>query len=319
VAFNILLIVGMPGRSQEARLGSDQSKITTASAVRARTGPQFAAQEVGRLKLGTIVNALARSAEQDQIGAKKDYWYRVNLPTGESGWVFGGLLKDYDPAHRGEILRQIIDERLTVEQMTAEDGMDLYNFVLSALTETKDAGARGELELSKLLALSRWFGGIPIEQRERPPYSLWVKAHEREVVYSEPSGQWLVRSGLYWDLERKYKGTSVGERIAWAAAQNPLPGECESDEVCQFMYVFETDGKYLEAYPTGAHAGEAMANLEVALSSEGVKSVLNSKSTEQDAAVQRSELKKAIAALRVSVGKAQGTEKEALQKMLIGM
>src|SRR5882757_7072201 len=102
-AFSLLLIAGMPGLSQEARLSSDQAKITTASAVRARTGPQFAAQEVGRLKLGTVVNTVARSAEQDQIGAKKDYWYRVNLPTGESGWVFGGLLREYDPAHRGEI------------------------------------------------------------------------------------------------------------------------------------------------------------------------------------------------------------------------
>jgi hypothetical protein len=52
---------------------------------------------------------------------------------------------------------------------------------------------------------------------------------------------------------------------------------------------------------------------------EGVKSVLSSKSTEQDAAVQQSELKKAIAALRVSAGKAQGTEKDALQKKLNGM
>ena len=43
--------------------------------------PQVAAEEVVRLKLGTVVNAIARSTNQDTIGGKTDYWYRVNLQT----------------------------------------------------------------------------------------------------------------------------------------------------------------------------------------------------------------------------------------------
>ena len=45
--------------AQEVKLSAAQPKITTASAVRARTGPQVTAEEIMRLKLGTVVRARA--------------------------------------------------------------------------------------------------------------------------------------------------------------------------------------------------------------------------------------------------------------------
>src|SRR5262245_42599919 len=54
--------------AQEVNLSEPRQKITTVSAVRARTGPQTAAQEITRLKLGTVVSAVARSADQSEIG-----------------------------------------------------------------------------------------------------------------------------------------------------------------------------------------------------------------------------------------------------------
>ena len=47
--------------AQEVRLAREQQKITAASNVRARGGPQTSAPEVMRLKLGTVVAAVARS------------------------------------------------------------------------------------------------------------------------------------------------------------------------------------------------------------------------------------------------------------------
>ena len=88
--------------AQEVKLSAAQPKITTASAVRARTGPQVAAEEITRLKLGTVVRAVARTTDDFEIGGKKDYWYRINLPGAQSGWIFGGLLKDYSTAGREE-------------------------------------------------------------------------------------------------------------------------------------------------------------------------------------------------------------------------
>src|SRR5215510_6222302 len=79
-------------QTDEIKLDPAQPRITTVSAMRVRRAPQVSAEEVVRLKLGTIVNAIARSTNQDTIGGKTDYWYRINLPNGDSGWLFGGLL-----------------------------------------------------------------------------------------------------------------------------------------------------------------------------------------------------------------------------------
>jgi len=302
--------------AQEVELKAPQTKITNASAVRARTGPQVAAQEVMRVKLGTVLSAVARSADESEIGGKRDYWYRVKLPSGETAWVFGGLLADYDPARREEIFRRIIEERLKVEGLSFEDGMDLYSFVSDSLAGAVETSAKAEFELLRVLALSRSVMSIPFEERERPPYRDWYKAHEPELVYSEPSGSWLVRSEVLWSLERKYRGTPVAERIAWEAAQNPLPGECEGDEVCYFLYLSDTEGRYLSLYPNGPHAGEVLRNFEQALASADLKSLLGNKSGDVYAAEQRAELRKALAELRTTLPKTSGTQKATLLRTL---
>jgi hypothetical protein len=302
--------------AQEVKLSAAQPKITTASAVRARTGPQVAADEIMRLKLGTVVSAVARTADDSEIGGKKDYWYRVDLPGAQSGWIFGGLLKDYSTARREEALREIIGERLKAESMSFDDGIDLYNFASNAVAQTKSPNVKVEFELLKLLALSRSLNGIPFDKRERAPYRDWLKAHQQEIVYSEPSGEWLVRSDLFWNLERMYHRAPIAERIAWEAAQNPLPGECEGDEVCEFLYVNATDGQYLRLHPSGAHAGEALKNLEEALVSEELASTLKSKSRDKYAVMQREDLIKALAELRLTLSKTSSPEKAALLKQL---
>src|SRR5690349_24855341 len=60
----IMLVLGHAG------LLCAQSKITTVSAMRVRSGPQTTAQEITRLKLGTVVNATERSSNQDTVGGK---------------------------------------------------------------------------------------------------------------------------------------------------------------------------------------------------------------------------------------------------------
>lgn len=302
--------------AQEVKLAAPRQKITTASAVRARTAPQVAAEEVTRLKLGTILSAVARSGEEAEVGAKKDYWYRVQLPSGGSAWVFGGLLADYEPARRAEISRRIIDERLKAEQLSFEDGVDLYNFASAAAASASAPDARAEFELLRLLALGRSVASMPFDQRERPPYRDWYKAHEQEIVYSEPSASWLVRSELFWQLERKVHGTPAGERVAWEAAQNPLPGECEGDEVCHFLYLYDTEGRYLGLYPNGSHASEALKNLTEALASPDLESMLRSRGGDKYLAEQRAALRKALADLRLVVPKTSGPEKEPLLKIL---
>ena len=301
---------------QEVSLSEARPKITIVSAVRARTGPQLAAQEIMRLKLGTVVSAVARSADASEVGGKKDYWYQVNLPNGSPGWVFGGLLVDYDHTRRPEIFRQIIDERHKVESMSFEDGVDYYNFVGSALAEAKEPTAKGELELLRLHALGRAVAQIPDGQQERPPYRNFHKAHEREIYRHEFAGGWAVRPEMFWNLELKYRGSTVGDRIAWDAAQALRQGECEGDEVCQFLALHDTEGKYVSLYPRGAHASEALQNIEQALSSGELASTLKSKDGDKYAAEARTALRKALVELRTAVSKTMAPEKTAIIKRL---
>lgn len=313
------LTLGASAHAQEVKLEEARQKMAAASAVRVRAMPQFSSSEVTRLKLGAVVTAVARSAEMDEIGGRKDYWYLVQLPAGGTGWVFGGLLRDYDAARRAEIVRGIVGERLKAESMSFDDATELYGFVGGALSEAKDPDAKAELELSKLLALGKAFATVPFDERERAPFREWFKAHEAEVVYSEPSGEYLVRSDLFWDLERKHHGTAVGERIAWAGAENPLPGECEGDEVCDFLYLSETQGKYLSLYPDGPHAAEVLSNLKEALtllSPEDLRAAAGSPPGDKYLEESRDAVRKAVAELRAAAAKSSRPEKSAVIKRI---
>ena len=94
-------------QSDEIKLEPAQAKITTVSAMRLRKVPQITAEEILRLKLGTVVNAVARSTNQDTIAEKTDYWYRVNLPNGQTGWLFGGCLLYTSPSPRDGLLSRM--------------------------------------------------------------------------------------------------------------------------------------------------------------------------------------------------------------------
>src|SRR3712207_1893185 len=91
----LFVVSSASAQTDEVRLDAARPKITTVSSMRVRRAPRASAEEVTRLKLGTVVSANARSAEQETIGGKTDYWYQVSLPNGERGWLFGGLLLDY--------------------------------------------------------------------------------------------------------------------------------------------------------------------------------------------------------------------------------
>jgi hypothetical protein len=311
----LLVALVAPASAQEVSLGGARQKITIASAVRARTAPETGAAEVTRLKLGTVVSADARSAAEAEAAGKRDYWYRVALPGGGTGWVFGGLLADYDPARREETVRRIVEERLKAEAMSPDDSMDFYAFVAGALAEARGT-AKGELELARLHALHRAVGALGTDDKGRLSNPEFQKAHEQEIYHHEFAGGWAVKPEAFWELETKYRGTPLGDRIAWDAAQALRQGECEGDEVCQFLALQETEGKYLSLYPAGAHAAEALENLGRALASEALDQSLKAKGGDQYAVQEQQALKKALAELRAAVSKAEAAEKAAVLKRL---
>ena len=301
-------------QSDEVKLEPVQAKITTVSAMRARRAPQITAEEIMRLKLGTVVNAVARSANQETIGGKTDYWYRVNLPSIETGWVFGGLLLDYNPRERTQLLRQIIEARFKAENTSFTDRQEVYNLAASSIAQARDVNTRAEFELLKLLALANWAITVPSDGTDKPPYREWLKAHAAEVVLNEFAGGYNLRTEVLWDLEKKYHSLPIAERIAWAAVENPEPSDCEGDELCHF-FVFSGGIKYLSVHPNGAHASQALKDLNELLTDEVIKTA-NGSGGDQYLIEARTNLKKLLASLRVALTKVSASQKAELMKKL---
>lgn len=139
----------------------------------------------------------------------------------------------------------------------------LLIYVVYAANDTMAQGstqkrtAQARTELQRLLNLQQRLNELPIDGLDKEPQQSFLTANEKDIVYNEPGGNYYVRSQRFWDLETKYRGLTIADRIAWEAANNPLPGECEGFVNCYLYAILTTTGKYLGKYPRGKYAGEA--------------------------------------------------------------
>jgi len=301
-------------QSNEVKLDPAQTKITTVSAMRVRKAPQITADEMLRLKLGTVVTAIARSTNQDTVGEKTDYWYRVNLPNDQTGWLFGGLLLDYTTSQRQQLVRQIIEARFKAENTDFPDRQEIYSLATASIKEAKEINTRAEFELLRLLALAGWASSFRDDLRDKSPYREWLKAHGAEVIPDEFGGAYNLRSELLWNLEKKYHSLPIADRIAWEAAQNPQPSDCEGDEVCHF-FIAQGAIKYLGVHPNGVHAAEALKYLTESLTDDVIRRA-NDKGGDKYAVEERIALRKKLVALRLALAKTSAPEKTELLKKL---
>ncbi len=207
-------------------------------------------------------------------------------------------MSDYDAASGDEITSQIVERYYAPEGMSFTVASELFGF----LSNVKNTNA--DLGLKRLLSLRQ-----ALKTLSQPPSKEqkdFLKLSETSVTYSEPSGEWLVRSELFWDLHKKYKR----EDIAWEAAKNPLPGECEGYVNCYLFYAKQTDGEYLNLYPEGKNGLEALVNITNLL--EPIVQDLESKSVyvgPTDVS-DRAEFNQTIADLRSIISRLSYTEKE---------
>lgn len=116
-------------------------------------------------------------------------------------------------------------------------------------------------EYNRLLELREKLSKIPMERLKREPYKSLIERNQNDIVYSEPAGQWLVVSDRFWDLSRRSKTPSISDDIAWTAAQNPLPGECEGFVNCNVSTLNLTYGRYLNTFPRGRHSLTALSRI----------------------------------------------------------
>lgn len=241
--------------------------ITTASGVRARSTAATSGEEVARLPLGTILKQVDNDQRPAQSPNQNEFWYHLALPNSKDGWVLGSFLTRFDESRKGEIYRSIVRARLKIEPASFADYADLTRFVAAVLPEVTDRATLAELELSRWLALQKAFHTIEQGKLQQPEFQRFLKAHQAYAVYSDPGGEWLVKAELFWKLQKKYADLPLAETIAWAAATQSLPGECEGDDLCAMSSMNQTEGRYLQLYPNGKNAEEALDKLLQSLQS----------------------------------------------------
>ncbi len=129
------------------------------------------------------------------------------------------------------------------------------------LTASAQSSAAATKEYNRLVALAKALAKITGDNMNREPHKSILKKNEKDIVYSEPSGEWLVRSVRFWDLQKKYSKLPIAQEIAWTAANTSIPGECEGYAPCYVYAMRITDGEYLKLYPRGKYARKAIDNL----------------------------------------------------------
>lgn len=240
---------------------TDVQWITVASGVRARAAAAANGEELARLPIGTLLRQLDNDQRAATIGGKQDFWYHVTLPGGKDGWVFGAFLKRFDAAHKGEIYREIAAAKAKAENATYAESADLVRFLTSISGELTGRAAAAEVELWRWLALQKALEQIPADRLQQAEYQRFIKSWQPQLVYSEPAGMWLVKNDVLWNLHKKAADLPIAETIAWEAANLPLPGECEGDDVCMTMAFNTSLGRYMKLYPNGKHVEAALDRL----------------------------------------------------------
>lgn len=284
--------------------------ITTTFSVPLKSQAKSDAATVSNVKLGTVL----------KVTEKNPAWYKVQYSSGgktATGWISANAVNDLNAAGKTELYGQIV-ERNYKPQMDYESATEFYEFTSKVGGELDASDKSAEIELKRLLALRSALKAVPVEKTEIAPYKDFLKSQEKEIVYNEPAGQWLVASNQFWNLHNKYKKTGVSETIAWEAANNPLPGECEGYVNCYLFDMRMRFGEYLALHPNGKHSAEALKNLSDYLAP--IAADANQKTVYQAPTdvTDRAEFNNLIAELRTIIARLPFVEKEkALQQLRI--
>ena len=240
--------------------------LATGAGVRVRSQPSTTGSKVGMLDLGEIVPLVARTDKKATVGKATEYWFQVTLPNGKSGWVFGSLGTPFDQADAPAHFRALALNRMKRDDLKAEDHLSLYHFLDRIHRQQPSPALRYEFSLYRILALQLYLNarGYELQEKDIPSHPD-LKGWQKNLVYSEPAGQWLVAHTVLWDLHKEAEGSPVADLIAWKAANHMLPGETEGYPPAVMDYMALTMCAYLAAHPDGEHAVDALVSYTATL------------------------------------------------------
>lgn len=312
-----------------AVLSADSSKmfITAASGVRLRATAAADGAEVTRLPICTVLKEIEAAGVKVSVAGQEGVWEHLEAPDGKQGWMFSPGLRAIDPAKPEETYLALAAERAAKKGATFPERADLYNCLRRAATEGKDPEATAKLQLARFKHLDETLKAIGMNS-DKQPFKGFLKQYESDVVYSEPAGEWFVRTDNVWQAEKTHHATASGEPLAWFAAELPLPGECEGYLGCSLAKDGMMGGEYLRRHSSGAHAKDALKGyteytVENAFVSDLTKEDIPDIIKQIDEAVtlvktapdspQRKKAEAALAKLRAAVVKAKKSARSAAE------
>ncbi|MCY7344779.1 MAG: hypothetical protein LH614_01045 [Pyrinomonadaceae bacterium] len=247
--------VSKPIPKIEPKSTSGEQLIVVATDSRIRQQPKANAPQVSLVKIGKLL----------PVFEKNGAWQRVEYENGKSGWILNSMTRDYENDNRDVIYQEIADKYLKNKSLDFATAAEVSDFLRTAQALVKKDATKAEMGFKRLRILAAAMKAVPSGKGDVFPYKSFLQAHEKEVVYSEPSGMWLVRSDVFWELHGRYMQSAIAEDIAWEAARNDIPGECEGYINCQLYVLRAMEGEYLNFYPNGKYSRQALEAVTVNL------------------------------------------------------
>lgn len=161
------------------------------------------------------------------------------------------------PASEARAAEAYIQVRLDADHGPSfEQWAGLVDFIKDAARHARGFDARARFVLYELRATSRALEMARLGDSPAP--AAFLRERKAILVHHEPAGQYVFRNDYLLGLHDRFKGRPIAGEIAWFAAENGLPGECEGYTPCHVFRVNALDGEYLRRHPGGKHATKSM-------------------------------------------------------------
>lgn len=229
----------------------ETTRITASANTALRQMPSAGAEVVAFLPLGSEVTDVGPA------GMEKT-WARVRLADNREGWILASLTRPLEPRRRWTTVEAIVQERLGRRGDAFPALVELTDFVERVGGQPTDANTRGRFAVLRLRSIAAAAAAVPLRQATRDPYLAWLDRYRASLVYDEPGGRWMLSDRAIADAYEAHAATPAADDLAWLAATNGLPGECEGQLTCYLAGSDRLYGEYLRRRPAGRHAGQAV-------------------------------------------------------------
>ncbi len=98
ISVSIMMLTASCSKDSVSNWGASKGKLREMAIITVpnsslRIDPLIFSSRVAQMKKGELVEILEKSKEMKNIGKSRNYWYKIKLNNGITGWTFGSLLK----------------------------------------------------------------------------------------------------------------------------------------------------------------------------------------------------------------------------------